>query len=240
MNKNLVPKVITDKNGVTTTRWVKPEKAASSVSDIPPVSPNQATPAATDAHLVESLVDWFKECDEYSIDVEAVVKAIPTYGNDTLELLSAEMLRGTEGRDTAALWISLYSDQETYLRELFTYRDAFDPSTDYSFIEEAVHYLHEYDELPKMKDYSKADEDLKQKIYDVLAVTESAIAEDYEASREGNDPILPADLRQLVMDRPYDLDRINEIILENPGVRSGEQIAMMLDSDAPAVRDGIL
>lgn len=238
-NKNLVPKVITDKNGVTTTRWVKPDKSVPA-SAIPQMSP-VATPTASSRDLmVDELLKWFGECDEYSIDVEKVLKAIPKYGNDTLELISADMQNGAEARDIAALWISLYSDQETYIRELFAYRAAFDPSTDYSFVEEAVHYLHQWDELPDDDDYSKADEELKQKIYDVLGVTETAIAEDYEMAREGNDPILPADLRRLIMDRPDDLDRINEIMMNNPGVRSGEQIAMMLDSDSPAIANGIL
>lgn len=238
MNKNLVPKVITDKNGVTTTRWVKPDKVVAS-SAIPQVSP--AAPASSSHdYMVDDLLNWFSKCDEYSIDVERVNKSVPTFSDETLKLIVDDMHKGYEARDTAALWISLYSENETYLRELFTYRDAFDPSTDYSFVEEAVHYIHQWDELPDDDDYSRADEELKQKIYDVLAVTETMIAEDYEMKREGNDPILPADLRKLVMDRPDDLDRINEIILNNPGVRNGEQIAMMLDSDAPAVRDGIL
>lgn len=238
MKNNLVPKVITDKNGVTTTRWVKPNKAVSS-SAIPQVSPTAPAPSSH-AHMVDELLDWFSKCDEYSLDVKRVNKAVPTFSNETLELIVADTRKDDGARDTAALWISLYSENETYLRELFAYRDAFDPSTDYSFVEEAVHYLHQWDELPDDDDYSRADEDLKQKIYDVLAVTESVIAEDYEMKREGNDPILPADLRKLVMDRPDDLDRINEIILNNPGVRSGEQIAMMLDSDSPAIANGIL
>lgn len=91
-----------------------------------------------------------------------------------------------------------------------------------------------------MDDYSNADPELQKTIIDILSTTESVYSERYEF--EGSDqvlPILPEPLCSLVMRRPQDFDRINDIILDH-GVSDAEQIEMMFDSDAPSLKVGIL
>jgi hypothetical protein len=66
------------------------------------------------------------------------------------------------------------------------------------------------------------------------------IAEDYENAREGNDPLLPADMRRLIIDRPDDFERISDILVENPDIYSADRIVLMLENEAPSLSKGVL
>jgi hypothetical protein len=93
--------------------------------------------------------------------------------------------------------------------------------------------------MPLMQDYSEADPELQQTLRNVLNVTETLLAEDH-AQQKGSFPVaMPENMYVLVAQRPEDLDRINDIILDH-GVGDGEQIALMLDSTTPQLIDGIL
>jgi hypothetical protein len=158
----------------------------------------------------------------------------------TLRIVHAVLAKGgPDDPERAGSWIDIYSN-ERYLRELFTYYDAFDPETNYSFVEEAVHYLHQYEVLPDDEDFSQSAPEVQDTIRNLLNVTETLVAEEYEDAREGNEPILPVSLQRLVAERPEDVERINDIILDNPGLGDADRIVLMLNTDAPSMRDGIL
>jgi hypothetical protein len=238
MNNNLVPKVITDKNGVTTTRWVKPEHKSTGKDSIPPVKQPQRQ-VSIDA-VREDVLSRFRACNPQEINVDGILQKVSTMEESTLRIVHAVLDKGgPDDPERAGSWIDIY-DSERYLRELFTYYDAFDPETDYSFVEEAIHYLHEYEVLPNDEDYSRSAPEVQDTIRNLLNVTETLLSDEYEEGRDGNDPILPVPLQRLVVERPEDLDRINDIILDNPGLGDADRIALMLEADAPSMRGGIL
>jgi hypothetical protein len=242
-SSNLVPKVIKDKNGVTTTRLVKPDKpSSSSMETFPHVSAVPTVSSADRKKMIKNLSYQFENwCDPQEVNVDGALAAIPKFESATLAALTADLGDHPEDKlNTAAIWIDLYSNQEPYLREIFAYRDAFDPSTDYSFVEESIYYLKECGDLPPMDDYSKATGRLQQTIRNLLSATETMIAEDYENGREGNDPLLPADMRKLIIDRPDDFERISDILVENPDIYSADRIVLMLENEAPSLSKGVL
>lgn len=242
MNNNLVPKVITDKNGVKTTRWVKPGKGSASTLDtIPTVTASPVVSPEERERMVKHLVFQFERCDPNSVNVGNAVTMTPNFEDSTLSAITSSLGEHPEDNiEIAVIWIELYGHNEPYLRELFTYRDAFDPSTDYSFVEESIYYLKECGDLPPMEDYSRATGELQQTIRNLLSATETVIAEDYENSREGKDPILPPDLRKLIMDRPEDFERISDTLLEHPDINSADRILLILDHEAPSLSKGVL
>jgi hypothetical protein len=236
---NLVLKPVTDKNGVTTSRWVKPERTNTTSGSIPSVKLDK--PVVTNSELLcKKLSDDFGTLDSSSFHVRRIQSALKHYDMGTLKLISEDIAKDPEERlGRAAQWITQYSEEVTYLRELFTYCDAFDPSTDYSFVEDAIGGMKHYRSMPLMQDYSEADPELQQTLRNVLNVTETLLAEDH-AQQKGSFPVaMPENMYVLVAQRPEDLDRINDIILDH-GVGDGEQIALMLDSSTPQLIDGIL
>lgn len=241
-NSNLVPKVITDKNGVTTTRWVKPDKTTSpSLAMVPSASVTPSVSPAEREKMIKFLSFHFGNCDPGAVNAGKALEMTPKFEDDTLAAITASLGDHPEDDiETAVVWIELYGNQEPYLREIFTYRDAFDPATDYSFVEEAIYYLEECGDLPPMDDYSKATGQLQQTIRNLLNATETMISEDYERQREGNDPILPADIRKLIIDRPDDFERISDILVENPDIYSADRIILMLENEAPQLSKGVL
>lgn len=240
MNKgNLVLKPVTDKNGVTTSRWVKPEQTSAASSSIPPVALRNQT-VATVEEMREKLVADVGKLDSGSFHVRRVQSALSHYDERTLKIISDDIAKDPEERlERAAQWITQYSEEEIYLRELFTYCDAFDPSTDYSFVEDAIGGMKHYRTMPLMQDYSEANPELQQTIRNVLNVTETLLAEDHVQQKVSFPVKMSENMYALVSQRPEDLDRINDIILDH-GVGDGEQIALMMDSSTPQLIDGIL
>lgn len=243
MANNLVRKTLTDKNGRVTTRWVKPVSPAASPAltlSIPQRASAQETVTKEERErMLSRIVGNLQFCDNTMVDVEAAVDAVWRFENGTLAVIAASFDGEHDIEETAGMWINMYNDREPYLRELFVYRDAFDESTDANFIEESIQCLRECGDLPPMDDYSQAVPELQKTIRNLLSATETVIAEKYEMEREGNDPILPADLRRLIIERPSDIDRINDILLESPEANA-ERISMMLDSDSPSIAEGVL
>lgn len=239
----LVPKIITDKNGVTTTRWVRPESQTGPSTDlIPHASVAPKVSSEERRKMVKNLTYQIGNgCRPEMVNVEGALTAIPKFENATLSALTSYFGDAPgDLLDKAAIWIDLYSGQEPLFREILTYHNAFDPITEDSFVEESIYYLRNCGDLPPMEDYSQATGQLQQTIRNLLSATETMIGEDYENQREGNDPILPADMRKLIIDRPDDFERISDILVENPDIYSADRIVLMLKNDAPSLSKGVL
>ena len=242
MSSHLVQKTITDKNGVVSTRWVKPENSPSSSTVIPAVNLTGATSASDRQSVLNMITDRFEAYSPHDFDVAGTTTRLAYFSYETLAVITAELEKeDSEDRiSQTSFWITVYADRERLLREVLYYWDAFDPSTDYNFVDESISHLHELKSLPQIDDYSKADPELQKIITDVLSTTESLYSEEYELTHgEGTKPVLSEALCRLVMDRPDEFDRINDIILDH-GVRDAEQIEMILDSDTQSLRGGIL
>lgn len=78
-NPNLVPKQITDKNGVSSVRWTRPDQTATPISSLPAPAPIMAeTPSPADRETVERAASiYVKQVTYYDDDAD--------YIEDTLE-----------------------------------------------------------------------------------------------------------------------------------------------------------
>lgn len=240
MTGNLVPKVLTDKNGVQTTRWVKPEQKISKLAAVPmPVmSPQQLR--------VSRLGSLYKAFEEHAqtiasddiTDVDSLCKFVRHLEDATLPIV-VDFIYDDDGYSRYGRILDLddcltqYNDG-AHLRELLTYRGVFD-DLDVHRISDMVQSLHRCTELPPMDDYSEADKKTREQIVELL---QSAVFVSSRTFPEGSRAVLGRDAQNLLETHP---DR--EAVIKVMADRNTEDVALIssiLSSEAPAVSDGIL
>lgn len=243
MNSNLTPKVITDKNGVTTTRWVKRENNSPVTRHLPQVAPLANTPAPLQSvsrmDLLFGLYEAFSEHSDPDTEAGPFLKRMDT---DTLRLMSANIMNDNGAVDPgkaffAAEWVAFFYDDEVYLRELFAYDEAFDEQTSGSFREEVIGKLHRCPEIPSMDDYSMADDETKAEICRLIKLAEQVY--DTEPDVPDQDIILGERMRKLMDDNT---DRLDEIIgiMKERDTEDPDFVASILNAEVQPVSSGIL
>lgn len=163
--RNLVQKTITDKNGNTSRRWVKPEEASSaSVSSIPaPKTSGTNTPEENDRlRLVYSLTAHMQAIqqeeanlngyDQTRIDLDSMQEKLMEFEHRTLSIVKESMPKESllligmnEGIDFTTELIFEDDDRtEQTIRESLVLRDCFDEYCDPSRVASVVNGLHSY------------------------------------------------------------------------------------------------
>lgn len=245
MKNNLVAKVMTDKNGVTTKRWVKPFDQSSKKTNLPAPT----TMGSGRRLLVDQLAEAFKEF-RYG-------KERGNYDDleeDTLNLILREHAREPMRSSIINHWLERHAGNESMVRELNTFAYVFDRDSDSDFIESTMNDLRQYDELPDMHDYSKADLELQGFIAGLLKITE-ALYSDIWNNGYGDDggPVtivfenptnVPTmiddpDLQRLIFDHPDKVHLICKVITDR-GTKDPEAIREVIMSDALALGEGVL
>lgn len=239
MNNNLVPKVLTDKNGVVTTRMVNPVASGRTEMRIPDVT---ITPRMKDRHETCSFIrERLANIPEDELDVHGLMRGVQYFKDSTLELMAKNLEGASDDRTLIiAQWTDFNLSNEIFLREVLTFNDVFDEGADGGFMEEAVTFIHQYDELPKEEDYSEASEECKELIRRLMRVAEAVYSERYDMGAADCTPRLEESLRKLVAERPDDLDRILDVI-KTRKLDNGDRVRLFLDTDSPeAIAEGIL
>jgi hypothetical protein len=250
MTSNLVPQVITDKNGVTTTRWVKPtgnsSVAQSALRSLPPIPAVPQLQHVSRVSLLGGLYKAFSEYGEYenweNLDFDGITAKLKGMDDHSLRLVTNFIQKDNQiahAKVTEMVdLLDTYADQPTYLNELLTYHDAFSNGTDQQFREEAVQKLHKCAEIPKMNDYSLAKAETQAEIRRLLKSAEDHYAEYYEPDDNQN-IILGEGMRKFIADNPDQLDRIDEIMIERQ-TEDPEVVNSKLNSETPSISSGIL
>ena len=244
MRNSLVQKVITDKNGVTTSRWVKPDSGDQTPTrQLPPITPLAPAPVPLGlvprTTLLTGLYSAFSEHSDPDTEVTPVLKNLDT---ETLRIISGHLIRENGEADPnltffASEWVAAHCDDEAYLRELFVYYDAFEEDTCGTFREDAVMKLHSCAEIPSMDDYSSADDETKARIFELIASAERVY--DTEPDAPEQNIILGERMRKMMSDNPDQLDRIVQIMSER-NTEDPDLIASIINHEAPSISSGIL
>lgn len=247
MTSNLVPQVITDKNGVTTTRWVKPtgnsSVAQSALRSLPPISVVPQLQSVSRVGLLGGLYKAFSEHGDYEEwDIDEITSTLKGLDDHSLRLITTFVQKDGQiddarVTDMADLLVT-YGVRPPYLNELITYRDSFSNGTDQDFREEAVQKLHQCAEIPEMDDYSLADEETQAEIRRLLKSAEKFYAEYYDPDDNQN-IIIGEGMRKFIADNPDQLDRIDEIMIERQ-TEDPEVVNSILNSQTPSISSGIL
>lgn len=242
MRTNLVPKVITDKNGVTTTRWVKADQKTAVLPAIPLASPVYQPDRTDYLHSVyKAISDHARSLEADGIDIDGATGLIKHFDHTTLRVL-ADFLYGDEetanyGRLLDAEECISNFREGVHMREVFAYRGAFDDDMDILEISSTVESLHRCTELPAMEDYSEADEQTRSQVIELL---QSAVFVSSRALPERRRAVLGKETQEmLTTDDEDDRDRVIEIM----GARDTEDPALIrsiLNSETPAISNGIL
>ena len=263
--RHLVPKQITDKNGVTTTRWVLPVAGSQSNSLSQAMIPTvTAGPAASVDHVKQTaliMADWLREPDDdddlFRDRCDIIEEWLEGYPEETVSELSALC----ERRKSAVTPLFSLLSQEGSPAVVEVFADSFEVLKDSnSYSEDKISYalngLSHYPELAQGKRSKNTPKERREKATAVALVTQALlhrIAEGYVDDpddvpdcieyKEGKNwsvgaVIADRDLLSLVLDRPRESQRISELIVER-GV-DVEMIRTILESPASAVAEGVL
>lgn len=204
MNPNLVPTLIVNKNGVTTTVHKKPTGSANTSAVLPlPVAPALHTSSLTDTQRSE-LISQIHDCA--GILHEGFSYAI---GKPYKDIIRDLMFTYPDNAVTAVhdyLMLDLSHDREEYnnrfgflimltmlmhretgntVHEYLTFKTAL-PLTagEPEYGTEIIRGLHSYNQLPVMDNYADSDQDTKRRIAALLSVTETLFAQYKEHHRQ--------------------------------------------------------
>lgn len=258
VNPNLVPTPVTDKNGVSTVRHMKPAQSASAASAaLPPVMlPPSPQPVRVDllTHLYGVFSD-FHDHDEH--DLDEITSNIKSLDIETLKLLGPFVHNGGDTPDfwrvqSAIEWMDDYSGgDEVFLRELLTYTDVFSEGSESEFVTEAIMKMHACSELPHMKDYSTATGEVRAEVERVLRLTEAAYSgpviettvmkngQEFTSRSVPESVVLGERMRALMAENP---DRLSEIyaIIDERDVEDPDLISSILFAYNRALKEGHL
>lgn len=250
MTSNLVPQVITDKNGVTTTRWVKPtgnsSVAQSALRALPPISTEPQLQHVSRVSLLGALYKAFSEYGEYEdweeADLDGITAKLKGLDDHSLRLITNFIQKDNQivhAKVTEIVdLVDTYGVRPPYLNELLAYYDTFSNGVSQEFKEEAVEKLHKCVEIPTMTDYSLADADTQSEIRRLLKSAENHYAEYYDPDDNQN-IIIGEGMRKFIADNPDQLDRIDEIMIERQ-TEDPEVVNSILNSQTPSISSGIL
>ena len=259
MTSNLVPKVITDKNGVITTRWVAPDEAQSSAkrplpSPMATVSAISSKPSRTD--LLTGIYGALSDNrDDDVFDVDEITGTVKHLEDKTLEVISDYLFSEGSYVDPERVYkvteaLTVGYENERQIREVTVFSDSFGEDTHPLFIDNAIELLHRCVDLPHMDDYSQADEDIKQQARRILKTAENLYEDSFivparrnmELSMQahlGGRMVLSEGLRTLIKENPDQRESIIKIMDERE-TEDADLIRSIINSESSAISSGIL
>lgn len=244
---HLTPETITDVNGKVTTVYRK-NGAAGPVPKavIPAPAPAPASLPFDRVEYISELLSYWSDHNTNSFDEDEIIGKFWELEDATLLAIDIDyQLDSGDGERMEAIydWVGYYGEErEEYLRELVTYAGTFADDRSANFIEESIVFLKDSGVLPPMTDYSQAGPDLEKGIRNILSITEAVFSDQYMNVAGDVDnvfPVLPNELLTLILSRPDDVERIKQIATTRDTM-DAEFVRSVLDSDAPAVSEGVL
>jgi hypothetical protein len=246
-NPNLVPTPVTDKNGVSTVRHMKPVQSASTALRSLPAVTAPPSPQPVRSDFLTHLYGVFSEYHDHDEhDLDEITANIKSLDIETLKLLGPFVTKGSDTPDfwrvrLAIEWMDDYSGgDEVFLRELLSYTDVFKEGTEEEFVTEAIMKMHACSELPHMDDYSTATGEDRVEVERVLRLTEAVYCEPLlEGSYPPEAVILGERMRALMAENP---DRLSEIytIMHERDFEDPDLISSILFADNRALKEGHL
>lgn len=252
MNKsNLVLATVTDKNGVMTKRWVKPQpsSALSSISipqvqSVPPASPLMGVDRSTLLHGLYSGFEYHGDPDEYHLD--DICKILKDYPDHTLRIVTSFIVPdGGYDRTrivVAADILQAYQDSVRIVNEMLTYHGAFSEEAFNDLREDAIMKLRKCAEIPYAEDYSLVDEKTKTEVRRLLRSAGEHYSGTYDPEDPSHNIIIGEKMRGLLHDNANDeevLGRIDKIMIERQ-TEDPALIQSILNSETSAISSGIL
>lgn len=187
MDSNLIPTVIVNKNGVTTTVHKKPQSAPASNSALPaPSCALKDNPTTHRDELITQIHEWLEvpssrrtpELQQRLPD--AIGKLLPTYSDNAVtalyEYLMTDLTDGEEQHKRERLLQLMGSERRAgtpaTVHEYLNFLPAMqhnnhDPELGMAMISA----IHGYKQLPAMENYAEADETTKQQVSALINVT---------------------------------------------------------------------
>lgn len=251
-NGTLIQTPITDKNGVTSLRWVKPASmAGQSASAIPsPVAAPQSAPE-NDPLRQDRIDAAARSCGIYALDSSV----LETFSDRVLSDI-AFVGRHSARRETFLRHSILQSEDERFIDDYVNLahelekRSGVTPHVvtaylraieDYPFIEPTVPG-EPYPEKRREQCLAlieAADRLEEMETVGVLPIRSSVQQRTTKGDGVNSIHLTDPELAQLIAQRPDDLNRILEIISER-GSTDPQTIQSVLDYSVPAVSDGLL
>lgn len=243
---HLIPTPIVDKNGNTTVRYMKPSTSGGTASGpIPaPVTKSAFPPIAQLTNRISEALG-FNKLRQY----DKVRATLETYPDELIK----DLLKDDPKSQTWTTLAHLMADKAsaTEVREV----RCFYPHLSTTRTHDARMYvrsLHNYPQLPRLKDYSTADERTLEQCKAILTVTEMMDDDEFFNDRarlpilfrknmdsEDISVIDEPKIIELIMERPEQAKPIGEIIITRR-TRDAELIKELLDHETPALAEGIL
>lgn len=272
---NLTPTPIVNKNGVRTTVYKRdattPPTAATTLpapvitTDSPALSPEDRSEIITmiNDHVKESQSTYEWNPKKWSHgDLGTTLRS---YSDDAIIAIRNLLLTAPKGflsreeRDDFLFALARKDEKVsgTTIHEYLTYSDyllGVPMDTKMSLLRG----LHSCAQLPAMKNYSYADQEVKASIVALLSVTKSLYSHNLlknifgdsnkqavtgiqspVVNNDGEVRLTDSSLVTLLIERPEAVAEIEAIITEK-GIIDGNLIREMIDSDTPSIRDGLI
>lgn len=206
-------------------------------------------PAPAMTFTSEQVADRKELCEElwdalcmtqHGSNNEQLSDEITLLDTSTIQILLAYCGEEDLKCENASRWIGYYPGDDEMMRELATYADAFDSNTDIDFLEMAVNALEDYDELPKMDDYSAAEPELKEFINEMLAITDTLYSEAFDEDSDSTPKrIVDIPLRELLFAHPDRAADIHQVIFDRD-TTDVETIKQVIFSPSKTLSEGAL
>lgn len=178
--------------------------------------------------------------------IKEVQQGLQSLSHETLLLLNTA-LRGRY-RDSATLraWLhqhsptSNLSPNESFLRELIVFSQSFRAGTDSDYVYLAISSLRDYGRLPRLDDYSLADQDTK-KIIGILLSISDHLYSDWADDDLDSVPmsIHVPELIDVIFENPDQDEYIRELVIKR-GTTDAAMIREVLQGASAALYEGAL
>lgn len=252
-NGNLTPEKRTDKNGVTSVKWVRPKSGVTSIPSLPAPSSGKQTSKEIDPKRYENLATKISQstlrwtnCSLNDFDLDAL---------EAVETIMQEAIRdGVLGAIDDAVYKGLNGVRKNIMDNRYSKTDpaAFAPFNNVAVFgrvitsPDAIHrdlgkLLAGLRRFSRVEDFlhGATDEGRAQAVALVTVasrIREPFLVRDWE---QGEFHISNGELSALIMERPADAERIAAIVTER-GTDDTALIRSILETSAPSLAEGIL
>lgn len=249
MNNNLVPKVITDRNGVTTTRWTKPDQSPSlkALPQVQPLLPASPLAGVNRTTLLHDLYAGFErhgdDNEDYFDDICKKLKSLPDH---SLRIITSFIVHDGDYDGSKVVYaaevLMVYEGSTTDINEILHYFDAFSDGTSNLLREEAISKLKKCVEIPYAEDYTLVEATTQTEIRRLLKLAGDYYGATYDPDDSNHNIIVGEKMRSMIRDNQHDeerLEQINALMIERQ-TEDHELILSILDSDTPAISSGLI
>jgi len=246
-NQDLIPTIITDKNGKTTTVHKKPQKTAATASLPSPSLPKSRSINLVRTAVTERIAELYNMTHESGFDYRPhLAKEVQRYLEETLHMVDLALRNDSDLAQGVAESI-VHGESELIVKESIHYYKKTNSDNYWRTVSE-IRALRHYTAVNTHMDITEVDDNIQKRcialmrfprLIDTLPETPSKFLSYNEADHYDSRVINNDDLATLITQRPDDMEQIAEIVLQY-GTSDAAVINGLLEGALPALAEGHL